>query len=136
MNSPNYRLIAAETSATKSGAVPLLQNNERCAVIPGWGSALIQACLVSRQAYSAERIEPLLAALALIEEVSNGLFDQLIVTPIAAGNEFLLDLLSQIRRQRYVHDHLLSSFYAFAAPQQVAVEGAVGHVLLGFRLMP
>jgi len=72
--------------------------------------------LVNRLADSAERIEPLLAALALIEKVSNGLFDQLIATPIAAASEFLLDLLSQIRRQRYVHDHLLSSFYAFAAP--------------------
>jgi len=72
--------------------------------------------LVNRLADSAERIEPLLAALALIEKVSNGLFDQLIATPIAAASEFLLYLLSQIRRQRYVHDHFLSSFYAFAAP--------------------
>jgi hypothetical protein len=72
--------------------------------------------LVNCLAYSAERIEPLPATLALIEELPNGLFDQLIATPIAAASEFLLDLFCQIRRQRYVHDHLLSLFYAFAAP--------------------
>jgi len=33
-----------------------------------------------------------------------------------AVNEFLLDLFCQIRRQRYVHDRLLTSFYAFPAP--------------------
>jgi hypothetical protein len=72
--------------------------------------------LINRLADSAERIEPLLAALALIEELSNGLLDQFIAAPIAAASEFLLDLFCQIRRQRYVHDRLLSSFYAFAAP--------------------
>jgi hypothetical protein len=72
--------------------------------------------LIDRLADSAERIEALLAALALREEMSHGLFDRLIATPMAAASEFLLDLLSQIRRQRYVHDRLLSSFYAFAAP--------------------
>jgi hypothetical protein len=59
--------------------------------------------LINRLADSAERIEPLLAALALVEEVSNRLFDQLIAAPIAAASEFLFDLLSQIRRERYVH---------------------------------
>jgi hypothetical protein len=65
---------------------------------------------------SPEGIQPLLATLALVEEVSNRMFDQLIAAPIAAASEFLLDLVSQIRRQRYVHDRLLPSFYAFAAP--------------------
>jgi hypothetical protein len=71
--------------------------------------------LVSCLAYSAERIEPLLATLALIEELPNGLFDQLIATPIVAAREFLLDLFCQIRRQRYIHDRPLPSFYAFEA---------------------
>lgn len=77
---------------------------------------LLQARLINRLADSAERIEPLLATVALVEELSNGLFDQLIATPIAAAGEFLLDLLSQIGRQRYFHDRLLFSFYAITAP--------------------
>jgi hypothetical protein len=48
--------------------------------------------------------------------VSNRLFDQFVTASIVAVSEFLLDLFCQIRRQRYVHDRLLSSFYAFAAP--------------------
>jgi len=72
--------------------------------------------LIDRLTDSAERSEPLLAALALVEEVSNRLFDQFVTASIVAVNEFLLDLFCQIRRQRYVHDRLLSSFYAFAAP--------------------
>jgi hypothetical protein len=72
--------------------------------------------LINRLADSAERIEPLLATPALIEEVPNRLFEQFITAPVAAASEFLLDLLSQIRRQRYVHDRLLFSFYAFTVP--------------------
>jgi hypothetical protein len=74
--------------------------------------------LVNRLADSAEGIEPLLAALALVEEVSNRLFDQFITASIVAASEFLLDLFCQIRRQRYVHDLLLVLFssYASAAP--------------------
>jgi hypothetical protein len=72
--------------------------------------------LINRLANSTERIEPLLATLALVEEVSNRLLDQFIAAPIAAASEFLLDLFCQIRRQRYLHDRLLSSFYAFSAP--------------------
>jgi hypothetical protein len=72
--------------------------------------------LIDRLTDSAERSEPLLAALALVEEVSNRLFDQFVAAPVVAVGEFLLDLSCQIRRQRYVHDRLLSSFYAFAAP--------------------
>ena len=77
--------------------------------------SLIQARLINRLADSAERIEPLLATLALVEEASNRLFDQFIAIPIVAASEFLLDLFCQIRRQRYVYDRLLSSFYALAA---------------------
>ena len=40
--------------------------------------SLIQACLINRLADSPERIEPLLATLALVEEVSNRLFDQFV----------------------------------------------------------
>jgi len=70
--------------------------------------------MINRLADSAERIQPLLATLALVEELSNRLFDQLIWAPIAAASEFPLDLVSQIRRQRYVHDRLLPSFYALS----------------------
>jgi len=66
--------------------------------------------MINRVADSAERIESLLATLALVEELSNRLFDQLVAASIAAASEFLLDLLSQIRRQRYVHDRLLPLF--------------------------
>jgi len=48
--------------------------------------------LINRLADSAERIEPLLSTLALIEEVPNRLFDQFIAAPIVAASEFLLDL--------------------------------------------
>jgi hypothetical protein len=71
--------------------------------------------MIHRLADSAERIQPLLAPLALVEELSNRLFDQLIAAPIAAAGEFLLDLVSQIRRQRYVHHRILPPFYAFVA---------------------
>jgi hypothetical protein len=71
--------------------------------------------LINGLADSAERIQ-LMATLALVEEVSNCLFDQFIAAPIVAASEFLLDLFCQIRRQRYVHDRLLFSSYAFAAP--------------------
>jgi hypothetical protein len=71
--------------------------------------------LINRLADSAERIEPLLATLALVEEVSNRLLDQFVAAPIVAVREFPLDLYRQVRRQRYVHDPLLSSLYAFAA---------------------
>jgi len=71
--------------------------------------------LINRLTDSAESIEPLMATLALVEEVSNRLLDHFIAAPIAAASQFLLDLLSQIRRQRYIHDRLLPSFYALAA---------------------
>ncbi|MCX6606738.1 MAG: hypothetical protein NTV52_24575 [Acidobacteria bacterium] len=37
--------------------------------------------MIHRLADSAERIQPLLAALALVQELSNGCFDQFIATP-------------------------------------------------------
>jgi hypothetical protein len=55
--------------------------------------------MINGLADSAERIQPLLATLALVEELSNRMFDQLIAAPIAAASEFLLNLVSQIRRQ-------------------------------------
>src|ERR1035441_6128468 len=75
----------------------------------GSAPGLIQACLINRLADSTERIEPLLATVALVEEVSNRLFDQFVTASIVAVSEFLLDLFCQIRRQRYVHDLLLRS---------------------------
>jgi hypothetical protein len=48
--------------------------------------------LINRLADSAERIEPLLATLALVGEVSNCLFDRFVAAPIVAASEFLLDL--------------------------------------------
>jgi hypothetical protein len=65
--------------------------------------SLIQTRLINRLADSAERIEPLLATLAIVEQVSNRLLDQLIAAPIAAARELLLDLFCQICRQRYDH---------------------------------
>jgi hypothetical protein len=85
-------------------------------LLTGDQHSLIQARFIIRLANSAECVEPLLATLALVEEVPNCLFDQFIAAPIVAASEFLLDLFRQIRRQCYVHDRLLSSFYALAAP--------------------
>jgi hypothetical protein len=78
--------------------------------------SLVQARLINRLTDSAQSIEPLLAALALVEEAPNRLFDQFIAASVVAAGEFLLDLFCQIRRQRYIHDRLLSSFYAFSTP--------------------
>jgi hypothetical protein len=47
---------------------------------------------------SAERIEPPLSALPLVEEMPNSLFDQFVGVLVAAAREFLLDLRFQIRR--------------------------------------
>jgi hypothetical protein len=58
---------------------------------------LIQARFINRPADPAERIEPPLSALTLVEEVPDSLFDQLIGTLIATASEFLLDLPSQVR---------------------------------------
>ena len=76
--------------------------------------SLIQARLINRVANPAERIKPLPATLALDEEMSNRLFDQFVAAPVVAVSEFPLNLPGQIRRQCYVH--VLSSFYALAAP--------------------
>jgi hypothetical protein len=53
--------------------------------------------LINRLANSAERIDPLPDTLALIEEVSNRLFDQFVKASIVAVNDFLVDLFCQIR---------------------------------------
>jgi hypothetical protein len=58
--------------------------------------SLIQASLVNGLTDSPERIEPPLAALTLIEEVPDSLFDQFIPALIPAAGECLLNLLSQI----------------------------------------
>ena len=72
--------------------------------------SFVQAGLINRLTDSAEGIEPVLATLALVEAVSNRLLDQFISAPIAAASQFLLDLLSQIGRQRYVHNRPSLSF--------------------------
>jgi hypothetical protein len=75
--------------------------------------SVIQASLIDFPTDSAERIEPSLASLTLVEEVPDRLFDQFIDAAIAAAGEFLVDLRSQIRWQRDVHGRFLNSFYAF-----------------------
>ena len=60
--------------------------------------ALIQARFVDRMADPAERIEPPLSTLTLVEEVPDSLFDQFRGALIVAASKFLLDLLCQIRR--------------------------------------
>jgi len=59
--------------------------------------------MINRLTDSAESIEPLLATLSLVEEAPNRLFDQFIGTPVVAAGKFLLNLLCQIRGQRYIH---------------------------------
>jgi len=54
--------------------------------------------LINRLTDSAERIEPLPAMPAFVQEVSNRLFDQFVVVPIVAVSEFPLDLLTFRRR--------------------------------------
>ncbi len=76
---------------------------------------LIEASLIDGLTYSPQRIKPLLAALPLVEEVADRLFDQFVTASIVAVGEFAFDLFCQIRRQGYVHDRL-SSLYAFEAP--------------------
>jgi hypothetical protein len=71
--------------------------------------SLIQAGVINRLADSAERIEPLLATLELVEEVSNCPFDQFVVAPIVAVSEFLLDLFCQIPCARYARAFSRSS---------------------------
>jgi hypothetical protein len=60
--------------------------------------SLIQTSLINCLPDSPERFEPPLATLALVKKVPDSLLDQLIGAPIPAAGEFLLDLLSQIRR--------------------------------------
>ena len=61
--------------------------------------SLIQARLINCLADSAERIEPLLATLTFVEELSNCLLDQFIAARIAAVSEFLLKLFYEIFQQ-------------------------------------
>src|ERR1039457_4089680 len=75
---------------------------ERRAVCPsflaGDQTCLIQPRLIARLSDSPERIEPPLAALTLVEEMPDRLFDQFAGALVAATVEFLLDLFCQIRR--------------------------------------
>jgi hypothetical protein len=64
--------------------------------------SLVQTRLINRMPDSSQSIEPLLATLALIEEVTNCLLDQFIAASVVAAGEFLIDLFCQIRRQRYI----------------------------------
>ena len=82
---------------------------------PVAGGVLIQASIVNGLADPTKRIEPLLGALALVEEVSNRFFDQFVAASIVAISKLLFDLSGQIRRQRDIHDRLLFSFYAFTS---------------------
>jgi hypothetical protein len=71
--------------------------------LAGKQHSLIQTGLINCLADSTERVKPLLAALTLLKELSNGLFDQFIRAAIATAGEFLLDSLSQVRRQCDFH---------------------------------
>jgi hypothetical protein len=78
------KLARTQASRTTSG-VP---------VIPGRESTRAHRGLFDqRPADSAERIEPPMRALALVEEVPDSLFDQFMWALIAPASEFLLDLL-------------------------------------------
>jgi hypothetical protein len=68
---------------------------------------LIEASLIDGLTYSPQCIKPLLAALLLVEEVADRLFDQFVTASIVAVSEFAFDLFCQIRRQWYVHDPCL-----------------------------
>jgi hypothetical protein len=76
-----------------------VEDDQRCASHSWPGiNTLIQARFVNRTADSAERIEPPLSTLTLVEEVPDGLFDQFTGALVVAASKFLLDLLCQIRR--------------------------------------
>jgi hypothetical protein len=72
-------------------------------LLAGNQHSLIETRLIDRLPDSLERIEPALGTPTLVEEVSDGLYDQFIGTLIVAASELLLDLLRQIRWQRDVH---------------------------------
>jgi len=59
--------------------------------LTGKEHALIEAGIVNGLADSAKRLKPLLAALALVEEVLDRSFDELIHIPVLAGGQFILD---------------------------------------------
>jgi hypothetical protein len=71
--------------------------------LAGKQHSLVQAGLIHGLADSAERIQPPLATLALVQEMPDSLFDQLVAALVPPAGEFLLDLLSQIGWQRNLH---------------------------------
>ena len=64
---------------------------------------------------SVQSIEPLAASLGRIEEMPNGLLDQLVAVPTLAGIEFLLDLFCQIRAGSVTSMAVSSPHHAFEA---------------------
>ena len=81
---------------------------------PAWNErALVETVRIHGLADSAKRLKPLLAALALIEEVLDRGFDELIQIPVLAGGQFILDPIFDLRGQ--VHVHGRSSCFDFAA---------------------
>lgn len=58
--------------------------------------AVIRAGFIDSLTNPSERVQPLLAAPALIKEVPDRPYDQFIAAPIPAAGQFLFDLLSQI----------------------------------------
>jgi hypothetical protein len=85
----------------------------RPSFLTGDQHSLIQTGFIDGLTDSRERIQPPLAALTLIEEVPDSLFDQLVAALLPPAGEFLLDLLSQIDRQRDLHSgspHFIQRF--------------------------
>jgi hypothetical protein len=78
--------------------------------------SLIQACLINRLADSPERIEPLLATLARVEEVSNRLFDQFVTASIVAVTSSCSTFFVKSAGSVTSMTVSLYSSYAFAAP--------------------
>jgi hypothetical protein len=65
--------------------------------------ALIEAGIINGLADSAKRLKPLPTVLALIEEVLNRSFDELIHIPVLAGGQLVLGPLFDLRGQVHVH---------------------------------
>ena len=76
--------------ATRPGKFARAQSSRTTSACPSYLTgdrhSLIEARLIDRLADSAQRIEPLPATLALVEELSNRLFDQFIAAPIVAAS--------------------------------------------------
>jgi hypothetical protein len=83
----------------------------RCSFPAGNEHTLIEPGGIDGLADSAKRLKPLLAALALIEEVLYRGFDEPIHIPVLAAGQLILDPIFDLRGQ--VHVHCRSSCFDF-----------------------